>query len=593
MKIKVENNKLIIWTMMLLPIFIQIIYISVYYVNIPVSHDLCFLELMQEHEGQNILSYFWNQTDGQFRNFFTYFTTYLFYKFASFNLSGMIILNQVIMLLSLLGLFKIFKQITQNQLVYFAPISWTFYTLFQYSVIINSYTILIPATVTGMIWSVYFLSKKKILGDLVSIILFAFSLLSSGAGVVLYPVGIIVLAGYRRFRSLCLWGIGGIFIIFLYFYNFPFSESHNVLGNIKSLFMQIIQHFMIILGLNISLPIGRLGGKLMLAGVGIGLLIFCYFIYISSKKYIMEKKLLEKDFSGWFLALLGLAVISLIAIGKVDSGMRSAYASRYIPYTSLIFISLYLLSLSIFSSRKLFIFRWILIIISIFSIPYAIYQGSLRKGVRVKQSYIVFTYNHHTDFLELLDTSKSVIQFMEDEKLSVFKEDYNPFKNIVLHPIAEDKFTVTSKAEILKFQESLYSFTCELEDIQNISIRASANAIDLNSWIRIKLSSNGITLLDENISASQINKDGRIFIELDDKIKACFGKDFVIKLVFNNMNDIIQIPMYDSYYRCATLKEPNYELQDKTIGLEINTPEVLKKYYKALVLKDNIKQMLR
>ena len=587
--------------MVLIPIFLQIIYILIYYVNTTVSHDLCFIDLISKNNGENLLKVFWSATDGQFRNFIMTIIQFISYRFFSYNHFLVIFLNLIISLLSLFGLWRIFRSSVNNSLPWFIPIAWIHLNLMQYNNILSSYSTLVSTMVLGAIWSIYFLSKEKYYNIYLALIFFMFSFFSTGAGILIYPIGILMLVIKKSSqKSLFTWIGLGLIIILTYFYKFPFSENHSLFSFLMNYPENIILTFLNIIGLNVSLPLGILGSVFAYFGTFLGLLVFVFFLYTIFKKFQIDRMIRKKDSAIWGLLLFGLLTITLISVGKSQYGVRCSFASRYIPYPSVFIIAIYMFILQLRNNTsKLYritsnLFIVIMLFGSIMGIFYASYMGNLQRGQRIKQKYVLATYENQTDeALKIIDEGadyvRQVAKAMQKENKNIFRHEIKI--NSLLHPYEPEKFLENKKQNYASSKKISQCFESPIDYIQNISIRASVNEYNDNEYVLIKIMNNDSLLVSKKINAKSIYSAGRIFFELDEPIKL-MNKEYKIELIDNGEN--IKIPLFNSYYNGPyPCNGSNLAIDNKVIGLELNTPKEFESYYRALVLRDKLKKYVK
>ena len=580
------------------PIIYQLYYIYSYFVNISVSHDLCFIHLINENFEYSLIRLFWNATDGQFRNFIMSSLQYLSYKYLSYNHTYFAYLNVFILILSFLGIYKIYKDTVKASIYWLIPISWLHFNLMQYAILLSSYTLLIPINILGAIWCIYFLSKDSE-NIFLALIFFCLSFVASGGGIVIYPVGIVVLfMNSTKRKSLFLWLLLGIVIILLYFYNFPFSENQDMISLLTNYPVKIILIFFNILGINISLPLGKLGSVFAYIATVVGMIVFGFIVYSVSKKITLNKGFKKKDSAIWGLLLFSILTIALISLGKSKYGVRGSFSSRYIPYPSLLMISIYMALLSVKDKMNkssiivLRVFLAIMFLVSVLSIFYASYMGSLQRGLRLKQRYVLATYDKQSDkALKLIDDEtdyvRNVAKVLKTKHKGIFRDTLAITS--LIHPVGSEKFLEQKRCDFLVSKKITQCLKPKM-GIFNIGINAITRDFNNSDFLIVELFSDYGIIFSKKIQAEDIYNVGRIFIEFDEPIKL-HGSE--LRLSIEVYGENIKIPLYERYYN-----GPYYCINDsdskvnKVLGIELNTPKEFESYYRALTYREKLKHFI-
>jgi hypothetical protein len=241
--------------------------------------------------------------------------------------------------LFILGIFAIlYKMWTQDAklasqpLLLFAPVAWILFQLQYYSLVSwPMTTIQNAAIIFFVLLSIYLLSKgdsRSYIGALAALIM---SIASSGNGVFLVPIGMLMLIQQRKIGRLVSWVVAAALMValYLYKYNFHASQSHPDTSVTSSAQHVSIVYMLAFLGSSIAryqvtIPVVILG------------ICFCALLValIYDKAYLTSP---ASFYSVCFILLTALAVSGL----RSDFGVEQSLASRYRIYSNLMVIFSY------------------------------------------------------------------------------------------------------------------------------------------------------------------------------------------------------------------------------------------------------------
>ena len=241
--------------------------------------------------------------------------------------------------LFILGVFAILykmwrydKRLAGQPLVLFVPVAWVLFQLQYYSLLDWPMSSLQEAVIMFFaLLSIYLLSKgdsRSFCGSLVALV---FSIASSGNGVFLIPIGILMLFEQRQIARIMYWLTTSVLMIALYLYKYNYNQSQS---HANHSIMSSLHHFSILYMLGfLGASVGgyRVNAPVILLG-----LCFCVLFVVSiiDKYYLINPAIF---YSICFIMLTAFGVSGL----RSDFGIDQSLASRYRVYSNLMVILFY------------------------------------------------------------------------------------------------------------------------------------------------------------------------------------------------------------------------------------------------------------
>ena len=335
------------WAIIALPIILYFYFLSEYSLNIPKWDDHALKAFILDFQN----------ADGIWAKFQTFFKQHNEHRIAFdrlitliiFQIHGTIDYRWLMWVgnFTLIGVLVIFYKIFQEQkisLLFFVPISLI---LFQLQLWENTFWGMAALQNFGIIFFIFGLiylisSEKK--GHFYFALLFAFfATYTSGNGITVFPVCIVLLVLQRRFKETLIFGIASIALIGAYFYHYQMPPSNPPMVGIS--LGKIILGFFSFLGSVFDL-MPNSSGRIKLTIVAGGIL---FIISIIIAIYlIFNSKLLKKNRSlshtelfvlGILMFLIGTAIV--VTFTRISFGEIGLLTSRYKIYAILLLITLY------------------------------------------------------------------------------------------------------------------------------------------------------------------------------------------------------------------------------------------------------------
>lgn len=197
--------------------------------------------------------------------------------------------------------------------------------------------------VTLIATAIYLLSRQRIASFILSLVVLVLSLLTSGNGLILLPIGGVLLFLLKDYKKLIAWSIVSVIAAFLYFTNYtktPYNpESKASLPELAKGYMAFIGAFAEAFPVSNHFGITIVLGTILFI-VAISISITCFLRLIRNQYKSNESKAMDTFCLGLLLFILGTAAI--VVIGRAGFGLDGLITSRYKIYSLLLVITIYL-----------------------------------------------------------------------------------------------------------------------------------------------------------------------------------------------------------------------------------------------------------
>jgi hypothetical protein len=362
------------WQILLIPFLIAasfIVYSIVHYgVNTPLWDEWDSVPLFQKVDNHTLgFSDLWAQRN-EHRILFPNIVILLGAYATHWNIKFELLVSFTFSLIAALMLYLfVLSKIKQRYIALFASIliaAW-FYSPIQYENWLSGVQIISFMCIAGIVSSVYFLDRfgtakhrnRKLLfgAAMVSAIIATYSM---GDGLLLWPVGLVILASYRQTKqAFGAWIIGGLVTISAYYYHYHATAD----SASTTLFLhQRFSFIKYVLGY-IGSSIDSHPNKADVMGL---ILILClvpllYMVWV-------RRKMMEKFVPWLSIILLTLMSAVITAVARLNLGVVQSTTSRYTVFSLLYVIGLTGLACAIldtFTIKRSFIAPLLLVAISI------------------------------------------------------------------------------------------------------------------------------------------------------------------------------------------------------------------------------------
>ena len=570
-----------------LPILVALIFVLLYWSDVPTGHDWVFFQILQSSDSfTDVLSGIWSPQNGH-RNFVIQILYLADYYFLGFNVKHFLVLNLIVMMIGWWGSWKLFRVYFQNNILYYFPVTCLWFSLIQYKDFLTTWHLTIHLGILGGVWAIYYIGKSGFKNLLLAYLSFLLSFFSFGNGLIIAPVGLLILLIQKRRKTdILVWIFLAVLTIALYFWNYNVQSS-----TIKpsAMFHSLMPSISLILKLMANPWAGLMGyfgtlGNLVLLVVGtIYLLTTCLLILKTKSNWRDNVVLYAFTLYSWL-------VFALISFGRIQGG--SAISTAYFTVASQSAIPLIVLCFlfgrdsnreqaDIKDYRLFKLVSCVAVFSSVLGLVYGFSWGPYVKGDRVKQRYRVLNFVS-------FEGNTNACKYLERNNKTVFRKHVRD--DIFLHVFELDKF---------KESNSNYQYTVSDTIIQRmISPVSSFSSIGvlMHAFNPVIGDSIQVAIMDSKMNtyfkatkgAKDVFQDGRFTSDIGFN-KIAKGDTIVIRI--SKKGDSINVPLFDVYPGAPTEFSGNKKSLS-CLSVEINPPPELIGYYRQLVLRAKLKHMI-
>ncbi len=340
------------WSFIALPIILYFYFLAEYSLNIPKWDDHALKAFILEFENANGLlekfQTFFKQHNEHRIAFDRLVTLIIFKIHGTIDYRWLMWVGNFTLLGTLIIFYKIFHK-QKTPLWFFVPISLI---LFQLQLWENTFWGMAALQNFGIIFFIfgliYLISSEKKAHFYIALLFAFFATYTSGNGITVFPICLVLLILQRRFKETLIFGIASIILIGAYFYHYVMPPSNPPMQGIG--IVKIIFGFFSFLGSALDLmpnSSGRIKITIVVGGILfiISALIAIYLIFNS--KLLKKNRFLNQTelfVLGSLMFLIGTAIV--VTITRISFGDIGLLTSRYKIYAILLLITLYLFIIS-------------------------------------------------------------------------------------------------------------------------------------------------------------------------------------------------------------------------------------------------------
>jgi hypothetical protein len=485
--------------LILLPAILEVAYIRSFGVNVVYWDQWDFIPYIEKMFQHNLSLSDLFQQHNEHRLFFPRIIMLILAYFSNYNNLYEMYFSWTLAVLILILIFTMYKpsfKVSIKSLIYFIPISFIIFNFRQYENILWGFQLQIYLGVLGFLFALYMLgeSNELCLNFLLAILGGILASYSFANGLATWPVGLFFLLISNKERKLAyFWSLAGILVMGLYFSGWAHPSGH------PSIFFILNKPFDGVLYLLVNIGSSLAHDKHTAVGVGIFLVIVLFIELI----YLYEFNIFRSN-SMWLSLILFSLISSVITtVGRAGFGAEQALSSRYVTFTLIGVIGIYILALNLYNMKShdrilaiLFgVVVSILIIGSITGYTSGISAGKSLKEARLDSAYYLKTYKLQPDYnfqglYHSPRTIRSKAPFLETYNLNAFTDNDLRFNGLI-----ESQAT------------TLYS----IDAINAKSIKNKINIINKSDSKSIKITGWAVDWSDGTLAKA-------VFISIDNKL---------------------------------------------------------------------------
>jgi len=304
---------------------------------------------------------------------------------ARWNVVAEMYASIVVVGLTLWGLWEIHRSATGRGALGFLPVGLLLCSPAQHFNMLTGMQVAFYFTALGMVWSCALLGKNSLAGTVQAAGAAFLASFSTATGFVAWPVGLLQLiamrAGLARVLGWCAAALACAILYFRGYENPPLAAPPGFVG-----VPRFVRFFLAALG-------GPLGGADVAWTVWIGAavaLAAAGWVVFDLRRNTLGR---PERAAVHALILLGVASAVLVTIGRANFGIEWARESRYVTFTQLALVGLYVLSVGSPVPKAVTAAHCALLAAGLFVVfPYGIDQGRVWRWFQYKQKACLLTY---------------------------------------------------------------------------------------------------------------------------------------------------------------------------------------------------------
>jgi hypothetical protein len=290
------------------------------------------------------------------------------------------------------------NNVTISSLIFFVPISFLFFGLFQFENIVMGFQLQVYLCVLGVIASLFFIWRSRNI-DLNFIMAIFFGVIATFSffnGLLVWPIVFVYLMVNKKFKQSIIWAFFSVASYIVYFYGWAQttggpSMSYSLYNPATS-----ILYFIANTGAP-SFPVN----VYMAIIFGIVIILF----YIASFALAIRDKSIEENLLWFSLILFSLGTSVLCMIGRSGFGVEQALSSRYTTFTILGIIGVYSIFVNGYLKRDnrrvykpiLAALLGVIIIGLVIGNAYGLYEGKKTENSRQGEVTLLNNYDNLTN----------------------------------------------------------------------------------------------------------------------------------------------------------------------------------------------------
>jgi hypothetical protein len=332
-------------------------------------------------------------------------------------------LSVVVVGLTLWGLWGIHRAATGRGPLAFLPVGLLLCSPAQHFNMLTGMQVAFYFTALGMVWSSNLLRKNSFGGTLQAAGWACFATFSTATGFGTWPVGLIQLIVMRAGRARILgWCAAAAACGLLYFRGYESPPLQAPLGFVGV--PSFVRFFLAVLG-------GPLGcadvARTMWVGAIVAVAVVGWIVFDFYRDALSRPDRAAVH----ALILMGVASAALVTIGRANFGIEFARESRYVTFTQLALVGLYLLAVGSPVPKAVAAAHCALLAAGLFAVfPYGIDQGRLWRWLEHKRKACLLTYETQppTALRDVYTPWRLVhyARYLKHEKLGPFADENTP-----------------------------------------------------------------------------------------------------------------------------------------------------------------------
>ncbi len=331
------HKRLCLFALIAAPPIILLVFIKLFGVNVAYADDWAFVPLIEKMFSGKLSFGDLFRGHNEHRILFPRIIMLFVAHFMRYNTVAIMYCSWALVALTfvmILDMYRLDFGSSASALLKFAPVAWLLFSLRQYESILWAFEIQIYLCVTGSVAAIYLLQKTNrylFPGAVCSGIVATFSFAN---GLLVWPAGLAFLIMSKtkdKMAYIYLWILAGVAVSILYLYDLTaMSGKTDMFFALKNPVAALM-----FLVLNIGSPLAFMKSSAIGMGAAAGVFIIAI-LYLTVRKGVPEN-------AKWItLILLSLSFSLFFTAGRLHFGLWAALASRYVPFTIIGIVGIYM-----------------------------------------------------------------------------------------------------------------------------------------------------------------------------------------------------------------------------------------------------------
>lgn len=452
-----------------------------------------------------------------------------------------------------------------SDLLAFAPVAWLVCSLSQYENQFFGMMVCHYFTALGVVLSLWLLARHGWVSTVLAVLAAILGAFSIGNGFLVFPAGIAVLAAQRaRWGRWAVWCLGGAAAIARYLWDYITPPHTQALQWTLTGAYRIVKLGLVTIGT--PLAAGSIGWGIIL---GIGLLSVATILVLRWLRADPVRR--EKDALAVSLLLFGLASCAMVAAGRAMMN-GNPLGSRYITYTNLLWIGVYLLVLGQARNGRgdaWKIAAWSLLVPGIVAANlHGLAEARLWHDQRLLDQYVLQTFTLQSDpvvgRLGPPESVRKAAAYLKAARLSAFAE---PQRIVMLMDATAAKPT----GEILRGQAIEQRLVCPVGELHDVGVMILPAATPGTSSFVVKVTNGSRELARRSFETASIRDWTWVQVPLAPPLRQCAGRDLAVRIESQDASPgsgVIVLANEPSYE--GELLQAGTPIPDRRLGMALN-----------------------
>lgn len=497
----------------------------------------------------------------------------LLQPFTGWNLKAEMYVSAVLAGLTVLGLWRLYRQAGGKDLLLFAPVSWLYCNLSQYENMLYGLLMCHYFTAAGAVWALVFLDRRSRSGLVFAVFCGLVASVSIVNGLLVWPLGLFLLLARReRLARTLTWSVAGATTTLLYFATFTRPQGLAAMHVTPGDLPHMARYALAVLGAPLAA-----GSVPWSAVVAAALLALAAALGVRWLRQGRDR--LREEASLGALFLFGLLSCAVIAAGRALTGVP-ALESRYVAYTALAFAGVYLLVIRDaersgeppLRSPRFAAVLALLIPGLIAADLQGFFDARLWRLARLREQFLLQTYDRQpdavfgeADFVQQLRAYMA--PYLRAERLAAFAEP----QHLLLLTREDER---EAAGPILLSDPIDLRLVCPVDVLRDVAVNLSGEGPPDASTVSISMWTGGRRLAVRTLPVSELADGwtGWVPLTLHEPLRGCQGRELILRIEAHDATPAARITLwtYPLYYEAVARHGSQPLAPGRSPGLLLN-----------------------